>query len=193
MQYHQHACRLIHLAGKSPLDEYIFTPSSPVLRPNPIEPISIQHISAQRIPSSVFSQKRIYRVFACNSQATTLHTHTCPADRFPTMEGRGATHGDNVDQEKQAIEYAHVDAAKDNVDNEVGKVNTHDEFTPQEQRKIIRRIDRRLVVTVGAMYCVSLMDRTNMSAANIAGMSVELDLHVYRYVSHLLLVRAARA
>lgn len=33
------------------------------------------------------------------------------------------------------------------------------------------------------MYCVSLMDRTNMSAANIAGMSVELDLAGFRYVS----------
>jgi len=43
------------------------------------------------------------------------------------------------------------------------------EFTPQEQKKIIHRIDRRLVVTVGVLYCISLMDRTNLSAANIAG------------------------
>jgi len=35
-----------------------------------------------------------------------------------------------------------------------------DAFTPAEQKKIIRRIDRRLVVTLGFMYCVSLMDRT---------------------------------
>lgn len=56
-------------------------------------------------------------------------------------------------------------------------------FTEKEQRRIVRRIDRRLVVTVGAMYCVSLMDRTNMSAANIAGMSGELELTGYRYVS----------
>ncbi|KAH6873790.1 major facilitator superfamily domain-containing protein [Thelonectria olida] len=54
-------------------------------------------------------------------------------------------------------------------------------FTPEEQRNIIRRIDRRLVVTMGAMYCVSLMDRTNMSAANIAGMSTELVLTGFRY------------
>lgn len=43
------------------------------------------------------------------------------------------------------------------------------EFTPQEQKKIIHRIDRRLVVTVGVLYCISLMDRTNLSAAAIAG------------------------
>lgn len=43
------------------------------------------------------------------------------------------------------------------------------DFTPEEQRKLIHRIDRRLVVTVGVLYCISLMDRTNMSAAAIAG------------------------
>lgn len=58
-------------------------------------------------------------------------------------------------------------------------------FTPAEQRKIKNRIDRRLVLTVGAMYCVSLMDRTNLSAANIAGMSKDLVLIGERYVSIL--------
>ncbi|ELR03827.1 hypothetical protein VC83_04718 [Pseudogymnoascus destructans] len=47
-------------------------------------------------------------------------------------------------------------------------------FTYKEQRRIIHRVDRRLVLTLGAMYCISLMDRTNLSAANIAGMSVDL-------------------
>lgn len=42
-------------------------------------------------------------------------------------------------------------------------------FTHKEQRSIMHRVDRRLVLTLGAMYCISLMDRTNLSAANIAG------------------------
>jgi len=61
-------------------------------------------------------------------------------------------------------------------------ISSHDdyecEFTPAEQKKIIHRIDRRLVVTVGVLYCVSLMDRTNLSAASIAGMTKELKLGV---------------
>lgn len=44
------------------------------------------------------------------------------------------------------------------------------EFTPEEQKKIIHRIDRRLVITVGVLYCISLMDRTNLSSAAIAGL-----------------------
>lgn len=51
------------------------------------------------------------------------------------------------------------------------------EFSPAEQRNIIGRIDRRLVVTVGLMYCVSLMDRTNLANASIAGMRVELKMN----------------
>ncbi|KAM3445940.1 hypothetical protein NHJ13734_000117 [Beauveria thailandica] len=57
----------------------------------------------------------------------------------------------------------------------------HVVFTEQQQRGIMKRIDRRLVLTVGALYCVSLMDRVNMSAANIAGMAKELELTGYRY------------
>lgn len=57
-------------------------------------------------------------------------------------------------------------------------------FTPAEQKKIIHRLDRRLVVVVGVMYCVSLMDRSNLSNAAIAGMTRELELTVgMRYVS----------
>ncbi|KAH7140929.1 retrograde regulation protein 2 [Dactylonectria macrodidyma] len=50
------------------------------------------------------------------------------------------------------------------------------EFSFQEQRNIIHRIDRRLVVMLGLIYCVSLVDRTNLSNAAIAGMTPELKL-----------------
>lgn len=59
-------------------------------------------------------------------------------------------------------------------------------FSPEEERGIKRRIDRRLVPVLGIMYCVSLMDRTNLGAANIAGMGTELLLIGERYVSTLL-------
>lgn len=56
-------------------------------------------------------------------------------------------------------------------------------FSPEEEKRIKRRIDRRLVPVLGIMYCVSLMDRTNLGAANIAGMGTELLLIDNRYVS----------
>jgi len=51
-------------------------------------------------------------------------------------------------------------------------------------RKLLHRIDKRLVLTTGFMYCVSLIDRTNIGSANIAGMGHDLGLDEgYRYVS----------
>jgi len=55
-------------------------------------------------------------------------------------------------------------------------------FSEEEQKRIIRRIDIRLVLTVGAMYCVSLMDRTNLGAAVLAEMDKDLVLIGDRYV-----------
>jgi hypothetical protein len=92
------------------------------------------------------------------------------------------------DLEKEALDHASDTAKVASHDSGDGPL-THDReddygYTPEEQRKIISRVDRRLVITVGAMYCVSLMDRTNLSAAAIAGMNVELNLNIEnRYVS----------
>ena len=54
-------------------------------------------------------------------------------------------------------------------------------FTPEEQRRIVRKVDLRLIPTLGFMYCVSLMDRTNLGVAMVAGMGVDLKLTGERY------------
>ncbi|OAA54557.1 Major facilitator superfamily domain, general substrate transporter [Niveomyces insectorum RCEF 264] len=62
------------------------------------------------------------------------------------------------------------------------------DFTPADEKRIIWHIDRRLVVTIGFLYCVSLMDRTNLGAANIAGMEKDLQLGVGSRYSIITLV-----
>ena len=42
-------------------------------------------------------------------------------------------------------------------------------FSAKDQARVLRRIDLRLITLCGAMYCVSLLDRTNLSNAAIAG------------------------
>lgn len=44
-----------------------------------------------------------------------------------------------------------------------------DRFTDAEIKRIVRKVDIRLVPLCGLMYCVSLLDRTNLSNAAIAG------------------------
>lgn len=61
-------------------------------------------------------------------------------------------------------------------------------FTEKEQKAIIWRIDRRLVLTLGFMYCASLMDRTNLGIAVVAGMGYDLTLSVGARYSLITLV-----
>ncbi|KAL8808506.1 MAG: hypothetical protein Q9182_000057 [Xanthomendoza sp. 2 TL-2023] len=51
-----------------------------------------------------------------------------------------------------------------------------DRYTEEEIKRIVRRVDLRLIPLCGLMYCVSLLDRTNLSNAAIAGMTKELNL-----------------
>ncbi|KAI5863291.1 major facilitator superfamily MFS-1 [Durotheca rogersii] len=80
------------------------------------------------------------------------------------------------DHEKDELSVGHVESGK-------GKLSdaADDEFDEKEAKRIIWRIDRRLVTLVGVLYCVSLMDRTNLSTAAVAGMLDDLQLVGTRY------------
>ncbi|KAL2802942.1 MFS general substrate transporter [Aspergillus granulosus] len=49
-------------------------------------------------------------------------------------------------------------------------------LSPKEQRKIIWRVDRRLIVMLGFLHTVALIDRGNIGTAAVAGMKEELHL-----------------
>jgi len=85
-----------------------------------------------------------------------------------------------AEMEKAAVDPSHIEHIAKGSD--AGEEDITMGFTPEEQKRIIRRLDYRLVTTAGVLYCISLMDRTNLGAAVIAGMSEELKLTGYRYV-----------
>lgn len=58
-------------------------------------------------------------------------------------------------------------------------------YSYREQRKIIRRIDARLIVMLGFLHTVSLIDRGNLGTASVAGMEKELRLRGAQYVGLL--------
>ena len=76
------------------------------------------------------------------------------------------------DVEKAQAQFEH--RSRSSQEQEVAVVE--EEFSIAEQKSIIRRIDYRLVTATGLLYCISLIDRVNMSSANIAGMAKELQL-----------------
>ena len=44
-----------------------------------------------------------------------------------------------------------------------------EQFSEADVRRVVRKIDWKLIPICGLMYCVSLLDRTNLSNAAIAG------------------------
>jgi hypothetical protein len=44
------------------------------------------------------------------------------------------------------------------------------------EKRVIRKVDIRLLIILGALYSIALIDRTNLSAARVAGMAKDLRL-----------------
>lgn len=78
--------------------------------------------------------------------------------------------------EVHQIESIESQSPKSNFEND-------EDFTAKHKRKIIRRIDSRLIVMLGFLHTVSLMDRGNISSASVAGLKEELHLKGMQYVS----------
>ncbi|KAF3201794.1 hypothetical protein TWF679_011236 [Orbilia oligospora] len=51
------------------------------------------------------------------------------------------------------------------------------EYSEAEQKKIVHRIDRRLVIITGVIYCISIIDRSNIGSAAVAGMPKDLGMN----------------
>jgi len=52
------------------------------------------------------------------------------------------------------------------------------DYDAVNEKKLIRRVDWRLLPILGALYSISLIDRTNISNARVAGMAKDLQLTV---------------
>ncbi|KAJ5168103.1 phthalate transporter [Penicillium canariense] len=61
-------------------------------------------------------------------------------------------------------------------------------FTQRQQRQIVHKIDRRLITGLGLLFGVSLMDRTNLGNASIAGMQKDLALNIESRYSLIVLI-----
>ncbi|KAF1927989.1 MFS general substrate transporter [Didymella exigua CBS 183.55] len=55
-------------------------------------------------------------------------------------------------------------------------VQSYELYTPDEDKMVLRKLDRRLVGFMALLYCLSFLDRTNIGNARIAGMEDDLKL-----------------
>jgi hypothetical protein len=68
-------------------------------------------------------------------------------------------------------------------DGDLSSTEIEDEASEAEHKRVRLKVDLRLVVLVGFMYCVSLMDRSNLANANAAGYVSCLHLNLTSHKS----------
>ncbi|OAP64436.1 hypothetical protein AYL99_00408 [Fonsecaea erecta] len=64
----------------------------------------------------------------------------------------------------------------------------HLEYDKHAEKKLIRRIDWRLLPILGALYSIALIDRVNVSNARVAGMGEDLNLEIENRYTVVLVV-----
>jgi hypothetical protein len=60
-------------------------------------------------------------------------------------------------------------------------VQSYELYTPDEDREVRKKLDRRLVGFMALLYCLSFLDRSNIGNARIAGLSKDLKLSSDQY------------
>ncbi|TVY32870.1 putative transporter [Lachnellula subtilissima] len=63
----------------------------------------------------------------------------------------------------------------------VSTVQSYQLYTPDEERAVVRKFDRKLVLFVALLYMLSFLDRSNIGNAKIAGLDIDLELDSTRY------------
>ncbi|KAF2855876.1 MFS general substrate transporter [Plenodomus tracheiphilus IPT5] len=54
-------------------------------------------------------------------------------------------------------------------------------YTPEEDRVVLKKLDRRLVCFMALLYCLSFLDRSSIGNARIAGLADDLNLSSSQY------------
>lgn len=97
------------------------------------------------------------------------------------MESQAAA-GAIEDEEDEDSEYDEQDGALGmRMNSRRESVASFELYTPDEERKVRRKLDTRLVLFVALLYLLSFLDRSNIGNAKIAGLTDDLNLSDDQY------------
>ncbi|KAF2188095.1 hypothetical protein K469DRAFT_724694 [Zopfia rhizophila CBS 207.26] len=63
----------------------------------------------------------------------------------------------------------------------MSSAQSYELYTPDEDRAVLKKLDRRLVLFMALLYCLSFLDRSNIGNARIAGLQKDLYLSSQQY------------
>lgn len=104
--------------------------------------------------------------FAQSTASTSIPTSNMERSlSFESKEKPVVSHVENTDAfNKTESNYAGGDDA------------SYRQYDAAFEKRVIRKVDIRLLIILGALYSIALIDRTNLSAARVAGMAKDLKL-----------------
>ncbi|KAJ6441271.1 monooxygenase [Purpureocillium lavendulum] len=91
--------------------------------------------------------------------------------------------------EKHAVAHNEdPDAARESIDKGESGRHVHGMHDAKYERRVLRKIDWRLLPILGCLYTIALVDRSNVAVARIAGMDEDLGLAEGSRASIILMV-----
>jgi len=106
-----------------------------------------------------------------------------------TAGGRGILLENLADRSRKSLksqqEDEDSDSDEDVFDDQVrtrrASIQSFELYTPDEERAVLRKLDRRLVLFVALLYMLSFLDRSNIGNAEIAGLQRDLAISNSQY------------
>ena len=89
--------------------------------------------------------------------------------------------GVRADEEEDSDSEADDDDLEGKKTRQTASVASFELYTPDEERRVRRKLDTRLVLFVALLYLLSFLDRSNIGNAKVAGLTDDLDLSDNQY------------
>ncbi|KAF2703333.1 hypothetical protein K504DRAFT_485898 [Pleomassaria siparia CBS 279.74] len=118
-----------------------------------------------------------------------LRSSTSSADRLPMIDGADTYEmrplsgsGDAIPR-SDALDAPYEDASllPSPRRSSMSSTQSYELYTPDEDRAVLKKLDRRLVSFMAVLYCLSFLDRSNIGNARIAGLTDDLKLSSKQY------------
>lgn len=106
---------------------------------------------------------------------STEETHQEKFERVPSENGGS----DNIEHEKNTVNHEEDVPKSSPFDGYVPE--TAPRYSAEEEAKVIRKLDWNVIPLLFLLYTLSVLDRTNLGNAKIAGLQDDIDIEGIRY------------
>jgi hypothetical protein len=113
------------------------------------------------------------------------NTASPSSSRFTPESGSGEkTRVISRNEQEDGFELDDLGKGRTSNDEDEEQVPSHsgeDDFTEAEEKRVLKKLDRRVVLFVALLYLLSFLDRSNIGNARIAGLERDLWLSSEQY------------